>query len=157
MHFGEEFGNALQTRQQNIKIKFDPTVMDIEGYDKDVDTLSLGDLLEGEERKFVLNIYNQDEFNNMSIIIDYIDCVEALPQQKIIKDKDIKMDEIKVSEVLNIQDVSNSLNQYLESKVKEKVIDDCISRMKNSTSKDTITTKRLITFLEQQSKIIDFF
>ena len=152
---GEEFGTALQTRQQNIQLTFDPAVMDIDGYQCDEGVVKLGDLLENESRKFIVNIFDNEQFKTMELEVNYIDCMKATTESIAITDKKLTNDPILVSDTLNIRDVTNTIRCAETAHNRLVLVEECIERINSGKAKDTATTKRLTKFLKMNLIDID--
>jgi hypothetical protein len=152
---GEEFGTALQTRQQNLILKTNPLIAECLDYTGIDGELNLGDLLQSESRNFLFKIHDMVEFNKQNIILTYLDCETAKSLELMISTDILEHSSIIVSEAFNIKDVSliSEKASRLNLSERKKSLQECLNRLMESESSESEITKRLINGIEEQ---IDF-
>ena len=149
---GEEFGTALQTRQQNLSLKTDPAVAECVDYISNDGILSLGDLLQSESRNFLFEIHDREEFSKQKFVLSYLDCESAKSYELEIETNDLHEDHIIVGDAVNIRDVTITSEKASKVELEERkqLLQECVKRIAASSSAGTETSKRLLEGLHRQ-------
>ena len=152
---GEEFGTAIQTRQQNLSLKFNPSVMVCQDFKTSSDTIEIGDLLKSETRKLLFEIKDQEAFIKEKTKLNFLDCETAKSYNLEIQATNLEIDPIKVGDAINIKDVGDTTEKASSVGYKERatLLQECLKRIQNSSSSNTETSSRLIEGLERQIKL----
>ncbi len=149
---GEEFGTALQTRQQNLKLEIDPSVVEPLNYKFTDGTVNIGDLLQDETRNILFEINNPEEFKEYLCHLDYLDCETSKASAIKIDQSETETNEIVVSENINIHDATKTTKAAADAPLEKRtcLLQECIVRISNSKSSHTDTSKRLLEALNGQ-------
>ncbi len=149
---GEEFGTALQTRQQNLELHFDPTVIEPVDYDGKNGSFKIGDLLKDESRQILFELHDLSTFPKTSSRLEYLDCQTSSSCQLNISAKVTEENKLLVSDNINIHDVTETTAKAAELPYREMInlIQECQKRLRESPSSNSEITKRLIEALDKQ-------
>ena len=151
---GEEFGTALHTCQQNMRIKFDAATMTplFEKKDMEEGICTVGDLLLEEERHFLFQLTDPSLLQETSVSVEYLDCTDGDTGELDIHGETSVEDPIAISDAENIISVSTATKVAadLSGEARKQVLKKCIEKLNSSVGKNSMVTQRLIKSLNEQ-------
>lgn len=151
---GEEFGTALQTRQQCLKFKYDAAEMTpvFNHDDSEEGICHLGDLLQEEERSFLFRVHDTSKTSPAEVSLEFVDCSTGEVHEVSFNEREKSFDPILVSDAENIQVVAEATLKAAEQfgEMRKEVLQKCIEKLQSSKSRDSKVTQRLIASLNSQ-------
>ena len=149
---GEEFGTALQTRQQNLTLRVPPAVATLIGRDSVDGVAMVGDLLMQENKDFLYEVHDKEAFQTAVFGLTYLDCETGETHILETTGSDSVEQEMDVLEAVHVQNVADVLQEASHLPMEEcrLRLEACLARLACSSTKDLPVTQRLIKTLQDQ-------
>lgn len=141
---GEEFGTALETRQQNVTISTSPNTILINKH-------SNNDLLRQEEKKYLFRIEDSGSFAENTFKVSYLDCESGKTIYLEITGDSAKADNTLVSEMIHVQNVADIIQNAstITPDESKKRMKDYIQTLASLPDNESETIQRLIKTLQE--------